>query len=203
MSADLSCPACGSEFDAGVVFAHEANQQAFSRLAEVSIPLGDRVMLYVTLFTPPKTRLTSAKKLKLLLQLLPDLERRAITHKGREWSVPLEVWAQAFDQMLLARNQGKLELPMKGHGYLYSVLSGMVDKREGQAEQQREADRRTPVRQDTVTVRGQTLPIGEALQVAYAGKDPALAAIDANAGPGGNVPASSREQLARLRGAKP
>ena len=190
---------CGTELDVGVLFAHETDQRALARLAAVSIPLGALVMQYVALFTPPKTRLTAAKKIKLLLQLLPDLERQAITHKGRDWSVPLDAWALAFDQMLASRDAGRLELPMKGHGYLYTTLAGMADKHEAQAEQQREADRRTAPRQDTVQVRGQTLPIGQALQVAYAGKDPALAEIDARAGQAAPMPADVRARLAELK----
>ena len=77
------------------------------------------------MFQPPKQRLTSAKKLKLLQQLLPDLERKTITHKGRDWPAPLDAWAQAFDQMLERRAAGTLELPMKSHGYLYAVPDGM------------------------------------------------------------------------------
>lgn len=194
---------CGTELDVGVLFAHETDQRALARLAAVSIPLGARVMQYVALFTPPKTRLTAAKKIKLLLQLLPDLERQAITHKGRDWSVPLDAWALAFDQMLASRDAGRLELPMKGHGYLYTTLAGMADKHEAQAEQQREADRRTAPRQDTVQVRGQTLPIGQALQVAYAGKDPALADIDARAGQAAPMPADVRARLAELKKGQP
>lgn len=85
---DLSCPTCGSELDLAVLFAHEQDQRALARLASVSIPLGARVLQYLALFTPPKQRLTSAKKIKLILQLLPDLERQAITHKGRDWEAP-------------------------------------------------------------------------------------------------------------------
>ena len=186
-----------------VLFAHEHDQRALARLAAVSIPLGTRVLQYITLFQPPKTRLTAAKKIELMLQLLPDLERKAIHHKGRDWNVPLDAWALAFDQMLLARDQGKLDLPMKGHGYLYAVLSGMADKFESQAEQQREADRRAPPRQDTVTVRGQALPIGEALQVAYAGKDPALAALDAKDRQAAPMPADVRARIAELKKGMP
>ena len=196
---DLSCPACGTELDMVTLFAHETDQRALARLIAVSVPMGGRVLQYCTLFTPPKTRLTAAKKIKLLLQLLPDLERQAITHKGRDWSVPLDAWALAFDQMLASRDAGRLELPMKGHGYLYTTLAGMADKHEAQVEQQREADRRTAPRQDTVTVRGQTLPIGQALQVAYAGKDPALADIDARAGQAAPMPADVRARLAELK----
>ena len=150
MSADLSCPVCGTELDLAALFAHETDQRALARLAAVSIPLGARVLQYVALFTPPKQRLTAAKKIKLLLQLLPDLERCAITHKGRDWPVPLSAWAQAIDQMLAARDAQRLELPMKGHGYLYAILAGMADKFEGQAEQQREQQLRTGPRAATV-----------------------------------------------------
>lgn len=172
-------------------------------MAEVSIPLGARVMQYIGLFAPPRTRLTAAKKLKMLHQLLPDLERKAITHKGRDWAVPLEAWALAIDQMLASRDAGRLELPMKGHGYLYATLAGMVNKHEAQVEQQREADRRTAPRQDTVQVRGQTLPIGQALQVAYAGKDPALAEIDARTRQAAPMPEASRQHLAALKKGQP
>lgn len=203
MTTDLACPVCGAELDVGVLFAHETDQRALARLAAVSIPLGARVMQYVALFTPPKTRLTAAKKIKLLLQLLPDLERQAINHKGRDWAVPLDAWALAFDQMLASRDAGRLELPMKGHGYLYTTLAGMADKHEAAAEAQREAERRTAPRQDTVQVRGQTLPIGEALQVAYAGKDPALAEIDARTGQAAPMPAEVRARLAALKKGQP
>ena len=150
MSADLSCPVCGTELDLAALFAHETDQRALARLAAVSIPLGARVLQYVALFTPPKQRLTAAKKIKLLLQLLPDLERCAITHKGRDWPVPLSAWAQAIDQMLAARDAGRLELPMKGHGYLHAVLAGMADKHEAAAEQAREQQLRTGPRAATV-----------------------------------------------------
>ncbi len=150
MSADLSCPVCGTELDLAVLFSHEHDQRALARLAAVSIPLGSRVLQYVALFTPPKQRLTAAKKIKLILQLLPDLERQAITHKGRDWAVPLAAWAQAIDQMLAARDAQRLDLPLKGHGYLFAVLAGMADKFEHQAEQQREQELRTGPRAATV-----------------------------------------------------
>jgi hypothetical protein len=200
---DLSCPTCGTELDVAVLFAHEDSQRAFARLATVSIPLGARVLQYIGLFTPPKQRLTAAKKIKLLLQLLPDLERQAITHKGRDWAVPLSAWAQAMDQMLASRDAGRLELPMKGHGYLYSVLAGMADRHEATAEAQAEAARRSGPIRDTVTVRGQAMSIGNALQVQYAGKDPALAAIEEQARQAAPMPPDVRARLQQLKGGKP
>lgn len=142
MSTDLSCPTCGSEFDLVTVFASECDRQALARLVAVSFPIGTRVLQYVALHTPAKQRLTAAKKIKLLLQLLPDLERQAITHKGRDWAVPLAIWAEAIDQMLAKRDSGRIELPLKGHGYLYAVLAGLANDQEAAVERQREADLR-------------------------------------------------------------
>lgn len=196
---DITCPACGAEFDLTVAFACEEERRAFARLASVSIPLGTRVLKYIALFTPPKQRLTSAKKLKLLMQLLPDLERKAITHKGRDWTAPLDAWAQAIDQMLAARDAQRLELPMKGHGYLYAVLAGMADKHEAAQEAKREEDARLRPRRDTVQVRGQALEIGAALGVVYGGKDPALAAIEQRNRAAAPMPAAVRERLNQIK----
>ena len=199
MSTDFQCPNCGAEFDLSVAFSHELDHRALSRLAAVSIPLGARVVKYVGLFAPPKQRLTAAKKIKLILQLLPDLERKAITHKGRDWAVPLEAWAQAFDQMLDARDAQRIELPMKGHGDLYSILAGAADKFEAKAERDREQQQRTAPRRDTVQVRGQPLEIGQALQVTYAGKDPALAKLDQDAANAAPMPQGVRDRLQQIK----
>lgn len=200
---DITCPACGAEFDLTVAFACEEERRAFARLASVSIPLGTRVLKYIALFTPPKQRLTSAKKLKLLMQLLPDLERKVITHKGRDWTAPLDAWAQAIDQMLAARDAQRLELPMKGPGYLYAVLAGMADKHEAAQEAKREEDARLRPRRDTVQVRGQALEIGAALDVVYGGKDPALAAIEQRERNAAPIPAHLRARLDQLKKGTP
>lgn len=198
---DIACPVCGTELTLAQLFTHEDTQRAFARLASVSIPLGARVLQYCTLFAPPKTRLTVPKQVKLILALLPDLERQAITHKGREWAAPLACWAQAIDQMLTARDTGKLDLPMKGHGYLYSILVGLADKVEARAEAQSEATARTAPRQDTVQVREvrvQAVPIGAAWDVMYGSGDPALAKLDRDNATRAPMPAAQRQHIAAI-----
>lgn len=196
---DISCPVCGAGFDLAVAFACDEERQAFARLASVSIPLGTRVLRYINLFQPPKQRLTSAKKLKLLQQLLPDLERKTITHKGRDWPAPLDAWAQAFDQMLERRNTGTLELPMKSHGYLYAILAGMADKTEAAHEAKRDEDARLRPQRASVQVRGQALEIGAALGVVYGSKDPALAALEQRNRNAAPMPAAVRERLNQIK----
>lgn len=175
---DLSCPACGSEIDLATAFASEEDRQALARLVAVSVPMGARVLQYIGLHTPAKQRLTSAKKIKLILQLLPDLERQAITHKARDWSVPQAVWAAAIDQLLAQRDAGRLELPLKGHGYLYAVLAGMSSQ---------------PI--PTETSRAPT-----AVPPAAAAQDPALAALDARDRQAAPMPEVIRQRIAAMRG---
>ena len=154
MSADLSCPVCGAEFDLAVLFKSEESRKTFERLTASCSPLRDRLAQYAALAKPPKHKLGTDKSLRIITTLLPDIERGAITWKGRDWAAPLSAWAQAIDQMLAQRDAGRLELPMKGHGYLYAILAGMADRFEGQAEQQREQQLRTGPRAATVTVNG-------------------------------------------------
>ena len=154
MSADLSCPVCGAEFDLAVLFKSEESRKTFERLTASCSPLRDRLAQYAALAKPPKHKLGTDKSLRIIKTMLPDIERGAITWKGRDWAAPLSAWAQAIDQMLAQRDAGRLELPMKGHGYLYAILAGMADRFEGQAEQQREQELRTGPRAATVTVNG-------------------------------------------------
>ena len=193
---DLSCPTCGTELDLAVLFAHEQDQRALARLASASIPLGARVLQYLALFTPPKQRLTSAKKIKLILQLLPDLERQAITHKGRDWEAPLAAWAQAIDQMLAARDAQRLELPMKGHGYLFAILAGMADKHEASAEQQREQQLRTGPRAATTNGPASVAALVQQARPAAATR-PAPAAAQPGTSP---TVRAMREHIAKTKG---
>jgi hypothetical protein len=153
---DLSCPVCGAELALDHLFVDADNRAAVARLVAAALPLGGPLLQYTRLFAPPKTSLTQRKQVRIILQLLPDLERRAITHRGRDWAVPLGAWAQGIDQMLQARDAGRLELPMKGHGYLYAILTSLADKQEAVAEANTEAAKRHPV--STVAGQGATHP---------------------------------------------
>ncbi|WOI47714.1 hypothetical protein [Acidovorax sp. BLS4] len=196
----IACPACGTELTLEHLVGHLDDERAFARLVALSVPMAHLVVQYIALFAPEKQRLTLRKKVRLIQQLLPDLQRQAITHKGRDWPAPLYAWEKGIEQMLAARTTERLQLPMTGHGYLYAILAGLADKHEAAAEQQREQDQRLRPQRDTVQVKGQTMAIGDALEVVYGGKDPALVAIaerDRQAAP---MPADVRARLDALRG---
>ena len=196
---DISCPVCGAGFDLAVAFACDEERAAYSRLVALASPLRARLAQYLALHKPLKQRLTPPKAQRLLQPLFADIERGAIAHKGRDWAAPTEAWHTAIDQMLERRAAGTLELPLKGHGYLYAVLAGMADKTEAAHEARREEDARLRPRRDTVQVRGQALEIGAALGAVYGGKDPALAAIEQRNRAAAPMPAAVRERLNQIK----
>lgn len=139
----LCCPSCGGEMSLDVLIAHNDLRQAVFGLVEKSLPLGSLVVRYVGLFRPAKNRMSADRWAKVIGQLLPDLQREAIAHKGREWPMPIESWKLGFEAMLEKAAAGKLTLPLENHNYLYAVLVGLADKVEAVAEEQVEQTRRT------------------------------------------------------------
>jgi hypothetical protein len=203
MTNELLCPMCGTHLELGHLLVDAENRSAFMRLMTVATPLAGYLERYVYLFSPPKTSLTLRKQARIILQLLPDLERRAITHRGRDWQVPLKLWEQAIDQMLSLRDAGKLDLPMTGHKYLYTILVSLADKVEGQLEAQAELAKRTPSSAATYQVRGQPMPMGQALAQVFGGVTPALAKMDSDRGTAAPMPDALRQKLANLKNPQP
>ena len=201
---DLHCPVCGTELDLATVFVTHADQQALERLINVGFPIGSYLLRYVGLHKPGKQVLTLRKKFKLLTQLLPDLEREAISRNGREWVAPKANFALAIDQMVSTAQTGRLDLPLKGHGYLYAMLQSMADKAEAAREHQTEADKRTGAgASQTVVYRGQAMPLHQAAEAAFGGRDPTLAALDERDRTAAPMPPEVRQKLAALRRPKP
>lgn len=141
----VTCPSCGAEMSLDVLLAHQDSAQAFARLVAVGLPLGKLVLQYLRLFNPATRRMAHSRLAALVEELLPDMQRGAITRNGREWAAPRPVWEQALARMLETRDAGKLTLPLKSHGYLYEVIAGLADKVEAGAERDTDAQRRSRV----------------------------------------------------------
>lgn len=132
----LICPCCQTAFpiEAGIndVNARNAIKRAFSLT-----PIGDQLLAYVQLFKPESRVLSMTKLTKLLDELVEMIKEGKIKRNGRTWPAPQAYWQQAIDQMLSSRDQ--LNLPLKSHGYLFTIISGYADKTEGKVEEQSEA----------------------------------------------------------------
>ena len=118
------CPCCGAENSLDALFAHEGARQVVWAAAQVGGEVGKLAVQYIALFRPAKTALTFERMAKLLGELLPDMERGAISRNSLEYPAPPEAWIYGFRELLARRNVGSLKLPLKSHGYLYEVISG-------------------------------------------------------------------------------
>ena len=176
----LQCPACGAEMSLDVVLSHEALRRATFELLQMSLPLGALVMRDVALFRPAKNRMGADRMAKLVAQLLPDMQRQAITHRGRDWDMPLEGWRAGFEAMLEKAAADKLTLPLKSHGYLMEIIVGYGNKAEAAKETKREQDRAYPYSTDRNS--NTAAPIGDVISQVISRQ----------------IPAEAREQLMKL-----
>ena len=118
------CPCCGAENSLDALIAHEGARQVVWAAGQVGGEVGKLAVQYIALFRPAKTALTFERMAKLLGELLPDMERGAISRNSLEYPAPPEAWIYGFRELLSRRNVGSLKLPLKSHGYLYEVISG-------------------------------------------------------------------------------
>ncbi len=141
-----TCPVCGAEQSLDVVVAGLVDDETTRRLvADVltcSLQLGGLTLRYLRLHKPPKHRLRLERVRQLLAELVPDMQRRAINRKGRDWAVPLDAWKAGLEDVFDQADKGSLTLPLEGNAYLYEVLLRRADRTEGQAERDAEAQRR-------------------------------------------------------------
>jgi DNA-directed RNA polymerase specialized sigma24 family protein len=142
MSQLLICPSCNAEMTLDVLISHQEVRETFAWFARTALPLGGKVERYLRLFKPEKQRLRMEKYAELLAALQADIQRGAITRKGREWPCSLESWALALEAVFEAHSKGSLTPPLKDHAYLYEIIVRMVDDYERKAESARERERR-------------------------------------------------------------
>lgn len=197
------CPNCGTTASLDVLVAHEDARAALSAVFQLSQPLGTAMVRYLSLFRPATRELTLARVATLVGELLPNLRSSSIPRKGRDWRVTEEDWCLAIEQMMQARDAGKLTLPLKDHGYLLEVMAGLADKAERTQEQAKETALRNrgpgAAHGASVTYRGQSMTIAQGLESAFGRQDPALAKCDADAKTAAPLSEAIRQQLAAVR----
>lgn len=138
---NLACPGCGAEMTLDVLIGHEGAREAVLAALQLPAPLGKLLVQYLAMFRPRKRQLSWARVSALLEELRVPIAAAEISRNGRTWPAPLEYWRAALEHMVLLRDQGKLQLPLKTHGYLLEVIVGMSDKAERKAEGDRELHR--------------------------------------------------------------
>jgi hypothetical protein len=117
-----------------VLVAHEGAREAVLVALQLPAPLGKLLVQYLAMFRPGKRQLSWERVGSILGELRGPIEEARIDRGGRSWPAPLDYWKAALEHMVQLRDTGKLQLPLKSHGYLLEVIAGMANKAEGKVE---------------------------------------------------------------------
>ncbi|AST87999.1 hypothetical protein CIG66_17050 [Ralstonia pseudosolanacearum] len=162
---EVCCPNCRVRMSLDVLLADDGVRDMLLALVDVH-PAGDTfvkpLLRYIGLFGPKKTQLSSGRMANLIRELEPELRAAQVKRDGTVYAAPMELWASAFSYAVDQANLGRLELPLKSHGWLRSVIAGQAARAASQAEAGLEEQRRgiagagTPAarRQSTTTTVG-------------------------------------------------
>jgi hypothetical protein len=103
---------------------NDADASAVLRaVLEMDVEMGKAAIRYVGLFRPAKSQLSWSRTAKLLNELLPMMKAQTAVRDGVSSPAPAEAWLHGFNETVNARDQGRLKLPLKSHGYLLEIVS--------------------------------------------------------------------------------
>ena len=117
------CPNCGAVASLDSLLAGEDAANLLVMVAALDAGVGKAALRYLGLFRPGKGRLTFSRSAKLLSELMPDMQRQAVSRGGVDYPAPPAAWLYGFQTALNARDAGRLKTPLKSHGYLYEIIS--------------------------------------------------------------------------------
>ena len=120
---NIKCPNCGAVHSLDSLI-NDADASAVLRaVLEMDVEMGKAAIRYVGLFRPAKSQLSWSRTAKLLNELLPMMKAQTAERDGVAFPAPAEAWLHGFNETVNARDQGRLKLPLKSHGYLLEVVS--------------------------------------------------------------------------------
>lgn len=117
------CPACGASCSLDALLGHSEASQAFVASLNLTGDLAKPLVKYLAMFRAENRDLTFERTAKLLNELASDINAKCIQRNRITYPAPKAAWVWAISIMLERRDQGKLQLPLKNHGYLYEVIS--------------------------------------------------------------------------------
>lgn len=137
----IKCPACNAAFALEAALAIDAGRSALATALQLPA-LGGALVQYLGMFRAAGRALAFARVEKLLLELKPMLDQQIVVRNGLTRRCALPLWQQALERMIEQRDAGKLDLPLKTHGYLLEIVFALADKAEASQERATEESRR-------------------------------------------------------------
>ena len=120
---NIKCPNCGAVHSLDSLINDADASAVLKAVLEMDAELGKAAIRYIGLFRPAKSQLSWARTAKLLNELLPMIKEQEAARDGVCFPAPTEAWIHSFNETVNARDQGRLKLPLKSHGYLLEIVS--------------------------------------------------------------------------------
>ena len=120
---NVKCPNCGAVHSLDALINDAEASAVLKAVLEMDAELGKAAIRYIGLFRPAKSQLSWARTAKLLNELLPMIKAQEAARDGICFHAPAEAWIHGFNETVNARDQGRLKLPLKSHGYLLEIVS--------------------------------------------------------------------------------
>ena len=120
---NIKCPNCGAVHSLDSLINDADASSVLRAVLEMDAELGKAAIRYIGLFRPAKSQLTWARTAKLLNELMPMIKTQEAVRDGVSSPAPAEAWLYGFNETVNARDQGRLKLPLKSHGYLLEIVS--------------------------------------------------------------------------------
>lgn len=120
---NIKCPNCGAVHSLDSLINDADASAVLKAVLEMDVELGKAAIRYIGLFRPAKSQLSWARTAKLLNELLPMIKAQEAARDGVCFPAPAEAWIHGFNETVNARDQGRLKLPLKSHGYLLEIVS--------------------------------------------------------------------------------
>lgn len=120
---NIKCPNCGAVHSLDSLINDTDASAVLRAVLEMDAEMGKAAIRYVGLFRPAKSQLSWARTAKLLNELMPMIKAQEAVRDGVSSPAPAEAWLHGFNETVNARDQGRLKLPLKSHGYLLEIVS--------------------------------------------------------------------------------
>lgn len=117
------CPACGATTSLDALLGHSEASKAFLAAINLVGDLAKPMIQYLGMFRSDSRDLTFDRASKLLNELAADINAKQIKRGHHFFPAPKAAWIWAINTIIERRDQGKLQLPFKNHGYLYEVIT--------------------------------------------------------------------------------
>lgn len=127
------CPVCLAEYGLEVALGQDDARGVIRELARCPADAATRKALlrYAALHAPASQRLRWYRVEAILAEINGWMETARIERAGRVWAAPPSTYLTAIETI---EAMPTLRRPLKGHGLLLEVLSGMSNKSEALAE---------------------------------------------------------------------